>query len=136
MVFIKNTLIGILFVLIAMQSVLTYLLAITLESKKQTIAMLLDEATEVISETHHSHLSYIEHQIDETVTFLKQASQEDSQKDKSRSVIAHFFLALYCETLPSFNFVSFRIPKEKFPVQNEHFHSSLWVYKQPHPPQV
>ena len=76
LILIKNILVGILLILITMQSVLTYILALTLESKKTEIALFVDGITEKITQTHHSHLAFIESKIDNSINLLKKESKD------------------------------------------------------------
>lgn len=131
---VKKLLIVMLFLLLGMQSVVTYLLAITLESKKEIIASILDETSGEISKLHQSHLSYIENKIDEVVTKLKKISTEHSKQEKSRGSSSALFFTLYCEPLPYFEFKIICIENRTYNVLDDLFISSLWVAEQPHPP--
>lgn len=120
-----------------MQSILTYLLAVTLEAKKESFSMVIDNLSQKIIHTHKSHHSFIKSKINKLIVSLKKASQEESRNNKSQKTSFAFFFALYCDPLPFFEFKNFTIAgKQKFVLTNEHLCSDLWVTNQPHPPQA
>lgn len=134
LVVLKNVSVALLLIVVVMQSVVAYLLAVSLEGQKSNIAMLLDKACYVVSETHEHHVAHIEAKIDQAVVFLKSVIKHDSKKDKSTSIFAYFFFALFYEALPQFHF-GIGYVKSSFIPRNDGLPPSFWLQEQPHPPQ-
>jgi hypothetical protein len=119
-----------------MQSILTFLLAETIEHKKETIALIINRVTDKITNTHHKHVALIEHKINNTISFLKGVSKKSAQQDDSKTNTT-FSFPIICENITHFKFTNNkRFTSQKFFISNDNIHLLLWVKHQPHPPKL
>lgn len=137
LVVLKNTLLAVLFILLTMQSILTFLIAETIETKKETIALIVNDVTDKITNTHRKHVAIIEHKIDKTISLLKKYSNNSSQQDDSKNQRSSISFPIICQVIMPFEFIQKDpLPAKDFIFFNDKIHLLLWVIKQPHPPKA
>jgi hypothetical protein len=125
------------FVVLAMQSVVMYMLSISLEYQKDNITAFINNGVNFVYQTHVNHTTYIASKIDATIDLIRKVGEEAHEKDQSQSKTqSSFAFNLFIQEPYRLKLKPTDIKRNKYFISNTIFHSSLFDYEQPHPPQV
>jgi hypothetical protein len=123
-----------LLMLVVMQSILSYVFALTLEHKRSEIATLIDQGASLVYETHQSHLSQIKGKIDDLISCIEKLNTEDSEEKGANRNFSYF--VLYFQAAPKFEVLKWYFPKLYYYIPLEALYHCAWAHEQLHPPQV